>query len=123
MHTRIGLLVLSATLMSGGASIAASGRPASKSVEGVGVSLASIRKHRGLRSTTKTSKASWERWKWLTRLRARSAERPKTRRQDPVRDQSAERPYRWPESHCARAIARHCFSDAPDSTRPRRSFG
>ena len=42
-----------------------------------------------------------------------SAERVKTRRQDPVRDQSAEGPYRWPESHCARAIARHCFSDAP----------
>ena len=37
MRTCIGLLVLSATLMSGSAGIAASGRPASKSVQGVGV--------------------------------------------------------------------------------------
>jgi len=37
MRTCIGLLVLSATLMSVGANIAASGRPALKSVEGVGV--------------------------------------------------------------------------------------
>ena len=61
MYARAVLIVLSALLTSGGVVFAAPENPLSKSVQGVGVVTAIDPKAQRPRSTTKTSRGSWER--------------------------------------------------------------